>query len=131
MKIIKPILITSLVFNLFLSFLVIKFFLKENNIFKKEPELIKKITTSDIAEAKVQFNNIVQEKFPIGMSEIELIKKLSKQGFKPGWSYENEPSSAVFVNSNIICTSVWSVIWEVDELGNATKINGRYIAGCP
>ena len=128
---IKPILLTSLIFNFVLILVVINFFLKENNLFRKRPELMQQITTNNIAEAKIQFNDIVQKEFQIEISERELIKELSRQGFTPAWPYRNEPHRAVFINSNIACNSVWSVLWEVDKLGNITKVNGRYIAGCP
>lgn len=93
-------------------------------VFDKEIELIK------FAEDKIEFEKIVKEKFEIGMTEMELIKKLSKQGFSPGWPYEKEPKTAVFVRSTIVCNSSWSVMWETDEFGNVNKIDGQYLAGC-
>jgi hypothetical protein len=129
MKVVKLILLFSLAVNCLLIFISIELFFEKNNFFRKKPELIDKISTNIISEAKIQFNNIVQEKFPIGLSEMELIRELGRQGFIPGWPYENE-KSAVFVTSNIACNSVWSIIWKVDKHGNVTEINGRYIAGC-
>ncbi len=128
MKIAKLILLFSLVINLILSFFLMKLFFNANNLFIKKPELIEKITTN-IAEAKIEFDKTVKEKFHIGLSEMKLIRELSRQGFTPGWSNANQ-HSAVFITSNLACRSVWSIIWKVDKDGNVTEINGKYRVGC-
>ncbi len=130
MRIIKPILLFSLLANLTSSFMLIKFFLEKNNLYIRKPELIVKIDNSTIAKDKIEFEKIVKEKFKFGFSEQELIRELSRQGFIPGWSYENKPKTAYFVRSTIACNSIWSIMWESDKFGNVNKISGRYSAGC-
>lgn len=130
MRIIKPILLFSLLANLTLSSMLIKFFLEKNNLYVKKPEIVAKVTTQKIYDAKIEFDKIVKEEFEIGMPEMELINELNRQGFTPSWSYKDRPNAASFVRSNIRCNSIWSVMWETDEFGNVNKIDGQYLAGC-
>ena len=130
MKTIKSVLLFSLLSNLILSLVIIKSFLEKNNLFVNKPEIVSKVNTRKIAEAKIEFDKIVKEEFKIGMPEIELIKELNRQGFTPSWSYKERLRAAGFVRSNIACNSVWSVIWEADQFGNISKINGEYRATC-
>ena len=128
MKFAKSILLFSLAINFILGFFSIKLFLDANNLFRRKPELIEKITTN-IAEAKIEFDKTVKEEFHIGLPESKLIRELSRQGFTPGWSNKDQ-SSAVFITSNIACRSVWSITWKVDQHGNIIKIDGKYRPVC-
>jgi hypothetical protein len=129
MKVVKFILLFSLAVNFILILVSIKLFFEVNNLFRKKPELLEKITTNTISEIEIQFNNLVQEKFPIGLSEIELTRELDKQGFSPTWPYENQ-HNAFFETFNIACRFSWWIIWEVDEHGNIAEINGDYRDSC-
>ncbi|MBE9046210.1 hypothetical protein IQ255_17660 [Pleurocapsales cyanobacterium LEGE 10410] len=125
----KKILSLSITINLVLLLTSLKLLFEINKIFKKKPKFIQNTYSHNISETKIEFKNSVKEEFSIGISENQLIKELAELGFKPGWSYNNQ-HSAVFITSNIACHSVWSVIWKVDDLGNVTKIDGQYRAGC-
>ncbi|MEM7594190.1 MAG: hypothetical protein AAF383_22205 [Cyanobacteria bacterium P01_A01_bin.83] len=113
-----------------LLFISIELFFDRNNFFQKKPEFIQQTYSHNILETKTKFKESVQENFPLGISEIQLVKELANKGFKPGWSYSNQ-HQAVFISSNIFCFSVWSITWEVNEEGNVTEIDGLYRAGCP
>lgn len=128
MKFIKSILILLLITNFIVIYISIESFFEVNNLFRREPELVKKMP-SNISQAKIEFNTVVKERFPRGLSEIQLIQELSEQRFSPGWSYKNK-NLAVFVSSNIACRSIWSIVWEANRIGSVTETEGKYTATC-
>ncbi|MGL5804117.1 MAG: hypothetical protein ACRC2R_27445 [Xenococcaceae cyanobacterium] len=127
MKIIKSILLFSLAINFLLILISINLYFGANNFFKR-PDLAQKMPDR-ISKSKIEFNKLVKKKFPIGLSEKELIRELNFQKFSPGWSYENR-HRAIFETSNIACISLWEIIWEVDKQGRITEINGDYSVFC-
>ena len=129
MKVIKFTLLVSLVVNFILIFTSIELFFEVNSLFRKKPELINPKNTNTISISEIEFNDLVKEKFPIGLSEKELIQELNKQGFRPGWTYENK-HHAFFKTFNIPCRFYWRIIWEVDKDGKINKINGYHTDAC-
>jgi hypothetical protein len=129
MKIIKSILLLSLAVNFFLFFVSIKLFFQANNLFEEKPELLKSITTHEMSLIEIEFNKLVQKKFPIGLSEREVIRELDMQGFYPRWSVNNE-HSAFFETFNIACSFYWTIVWKVDKHGNVAEIKADHTDSC-
>lgn len=75
------------------------------------PPVIGRDLPSNYAEGEKVFNDRVKAKFPIGMSEAELLKELRRQGFSV-WS---DPDKADFkmatVTRGLIFRNLWSVRW--------------------
>ncbi|MEM7594191.1 MAG: hypothetical protein AAF383_22210 [Cyanobacteria bacterium P01_A01_bin.83] len=126
----RNILIFSMLINFMLLFISIKLFFDRNNFFQKKPEFIQQTYSHDSFETQPKFKESVKENFPLGISEIQLVKELANKGFIPGWSYSNQ-HQAVFITSNIVCHEVWSITWKVNEEGNVTEIDGLYRDICP
>lgn len=129
MKNTQKVLALSMGINLILLFISARLFFDANNLFHKRPNLIKKAYSGNIIKTRNRFKGLVREKFSIGISEVQLIKELDRDGFRPGWSHNNI-HQAIFTSSNIACSFIWLITWQVDKKGNVTKIDGQYRTVC-
>ena len=90
-----------------------------------------------------EFNNLVQQRFPLGTVETEIIKALSKDGFQPSWSIvqsyvddgiitytKNYTDRAFFLRDTFPCRDEWIVSWNADDQGKITKIVGSHDQVC-
>jgi len=70
---------------------------------------------SNYAEGTKVFDERVKAKFPIGMSEAELLKELQSQGFSV-WSDPNKADhKTATVTRGLIFRNLWSVRWRTKE----------------
>jgi hypothetical protein len=87
---------------------------------------------ANIAEAGREFDHRIQQRFPIGSSEADLIRELSRQGFAPSVHRGDSPATHVysFDKGSFPCDLVWNIIWKADGAGSVTTINGVHYASC-
>ncbi len=84
----------------------------------------------DYSDAERRFRQRVQQTFPVGSSERDLIRELERQGFHPGWSHAKLPASASLYRNAFPCRKGWEILWRVDEGGVIHEIQGFYRLAC-
>jgi len=80
--------------------------------------------------AQTQFEQKVRDTFPVGSSEDDLIRELSKQGFQPQWRRKDGDNVASAERGKLICRESWNVSWRSDQSGKITKIQGHSRLSC-
>ncbi|WP_448192551.1 hypothetical protein [Azospirillum sp. sgz301742] len=80
-------------------------------------------------EANRQFNIRAQNHFPVGSSEGDMIRELSRQGFVPTWGGVGSSHMAVLKRSLFICLDQWFVSWRAEK-GRITEIKGEFRPAC-
>ena len=68
---------------------------------------------SNYAEGERVFDERVKARFPIGMSEAELIKDLASQGFSVWSDPDKADLKTATVTRGLIFRNLWSVRWRV------------------
>lgn len=84
----------------------------------------------NVAMAKKEFARRVEYQFPIGSDEDELIKELSRQGFRPLWKRRDGDNIAAVERGDFLCNESWKVIWRSDQSGKIAKIYGNFGLTC-
>lgn len=115
------ILLTPVVLLMLLSFVW------DGVLYIKRPAIARNLP-SNFEEAERVFNERVQRSFTIGMSEQELIRQLSTQGFDV--IKTDKTSGAVFKESQLICTLVWDISWVAGDDGQVSSIRSGYKGMC-
>jgi hypothetical protein len=85
---------------------------------------------SNIAAADIEFKERLRSQFSVGIAEVDLVRGLREQGFRPPVSYRDS-KYATFSRNSILCELTWSVLWHADLEGKITDIDGSYSAICP
>ena len=87
------------------------------------PEIGRNLPSSfEIAE--LEFKKRIENTFPVGTAESEIVERLGEQGFQIKKSY------ASYEQSGFPCTKVWRVLWKTDETGNIISTNAVYGGIC-
>ena len=81
---------------------------------------------SNVVQASEAFDARVQEQFPIGTEEFELVQALVSDGFE---LREGDDRVAVFSVSTLVCLETWRIRWEAQR-GSITEVGGHYGLTC-
>jgi hypothetical protein len=81
-----------------------------------------------------EFTERLTGKFPVGTPEIEVMRTLWLDGFKPMTGPKADPRTAIFTTSNDsysdFCRRDSTVHWSADEQGRLMAISGVYYVTC-
>ena len=80
---------------------------------------------SSYAEGEEVFDMRVKAKFPIGMSEAQLVEELRKQGFSTGSMSKATDWKAATITRGVILRTIWSVRWRAPA-GRIEEVLGVY-----
>ena len=88
---------------------------------------------SPLRDGPRPFNELLQQRFPIGSPEAELAQKLRAEGFTSKSGPSARQQELVFQRmggSHDICRRDAGVTWSSDAAGQLTAISGYYIVRC-
>ena len=98
---------------------------------KAEPELTHGLS-ANFKQGTVELNRRVQRRFPIGSSELEMVKQLRTQGFILGPAVIDEDGpwrDATFERKGFPCIIEWSIRWRA-KAARITTIWAIYGGQC-
>lgn len=89
------------------------------------PELAKGLP-QNFEEADTVFKARIQNRFPAGTPERDVLETLTSQGF----SIAPEGNMASFEDPDTVCRLVWRVFWKADANHNLSGISALYGGIC-
>lgn len=120
----KPVHRKFLLIALFLSLVALAGMAWLDNWFLPYPPLIKDIK-GNITAMNQEFSRRLNEKFPSGTQEGILVQELTSEGF----AFE-PPARAVFVDRQLVCHFVWTVLWDTNSDTKLSHIEGTFQPAC-
>ena len=83
-------------------------------------------------ELSAKFDSRVKRQFPVGSETREMMRVLSRQGFRPDWQGElADEFLAIRSESDFVCNISAEIYWRTTGDGRIRAIRGRYLErGC-
>ena len=100
---------------------------------KRLPALIADLQGTD-ADIEDAFQKRLEQRFPIGAPETDLIHALASEfpaeGFVPSWNWTPYMHAAEYSRSDLVCRRDWIVVWHIDQQHHLSDIRGMYERAC-
>ena len=81
-----------------------------------------------------EFTQRLQDRFPLGSPEVEMVHELRLEGFQRGTALRAPKRVATFTligSFSNISRRDWAVVWSANDAGRLTSISGSYAVSCP